>query len=289
LAHISDPHLPPPAAAAPLHDLFSKRALSRFAWRRKRAQHDPAVLSAIMADIGAYAPDHLAITGDLMNFSTDGEAAAAVAWLSSLGSPSDITLSPGNHDALVGQGWSGRLSGFRPWLGDDDGGDFPYVRRRGPIAVISLRSALPTAPHLATGELGAGQLQRLDQALADLAAEGLFRVVLLHHPPTSGAVSHRKRLIDTPAFRAVVARRGAELVLHGHAHEALVGRIAGPSSRPVPVLGVPSASALAGFKHPAARWHAFEIEPDGAVTVIARGLDARTGRLGELGRYRLAA
>lgn len=286
LAHFSDPHLtPPPGALAPA-DLFSKRALSRFAWRRKRAQHDPATLAALTADVAAYGPDHLAVTGDLMNFATDAEAAQARAWLSGLGGPEQVTLSPGNHDALVGRGHADRIATFRPWFGDGEDAAFPFVRRRGPVAIVNLNTAVPTPPHLATGELGPGQIETLGARLRELGAEGAFRVVTLHHPPTAGAVSRRKRLVDAEAFRAVLAEAGAELVLHGHAHEALVGRLAGPRG-PIPVLGVPSASSPDGRHHAAARWHALEIAEDRRLTVIARGLAPGGGGFVELGRYEL--
>lgn len=288
LGHLSDPHLPPPAGALAARDLFSKRALSAFAWRRKHVQHDPAVLAAIVADIAAQAPDHLAITGDLMNFATDAEAASARAWLSTLGDPSHVTVSPGNHDALVKAGNAGRLDGLQAWFSEPGDTQFPYVRRRGQAAIVNLRSAVPTAPHLATGELGEDQRARLEPLLQDLGREGLFRVVLLHHPPVDRAVSNRKRLVDAAELRAIIARAGCELVLHGHAHEALVGKIAGPRG-PVPVLGVPSASTAPGYKHAAARWHLLEIGADHAVTVVARGLDKAEGAVIELGRYSLAA
>src|SRR5262249_61279914 len=51
-----------------------------------------------------------------------------------------------------------------------------------------------------------------------LGREGLFRVVLIHHPPVSRLPQHFKRLIDAAPLRRVIAAHGAELVLHGHAH-----------------------------------------------------------------------
>src|SRR5690349_23863553 len=44
LAHLSDPHLTPPPLPFRWGDLASKRALSRFAWRRKHHRHSAAVL-----------------------------------------------------------------------------------------------------------------------------------------------------------------------------------------------------------------------------------------------------
>lgn len=291
LAHISDPHLPPPKGSLGLGDLVSKRALSAMAWRRKGGQHDKAVLDALVADIGARAPDHIAITGDLTNFSTVREITAAQTWLSSLRPLGQVTVSPGNHDALVGTDEAHRFSPWAPWLADDEALAFPHVRVRDHVAIVNLCSAIPTAPWLATGRLGKGQLARLAKLLPDLAARRLFRVVMLHHPPIPGVVSARKALEDGEALRKILAADGAELVLHGHAHEAALGALPGPSGL-VPVLGVPSASARHGGRHPPARWHEIEIsqDPDDRqVWVTARGPSALTGAFETLGRYRLTA
>lgn len=288
LAHLSDPHLPPPPGALGLRDLASKRGLSRIAWRRKRREHQPAILAAIVEDLRAQAPDHVAVTGDLTNFAAPAEYAAAQAWLTSLGSPHDVTVSPGNHDALAGPE-SGRFAPWAAWLGDEPEIAFPASRERGGIAVINVCSAVATAPHLATGRLGEAQLASLEAQLKTLAARGLFRVILIHHPPAPGVVSARKALEDGEALRAVLARQGAELILHGHGHEAVTTRLPGPSGA-IPVLGAPSASAAGHGRHPPARWNLIEIDPGdraAPIRVQARGL-APSGRIEPLGAFRLS-
>lgn len=285
LAHLSDPHLPIPDGAYGWRDVFSKRTLSRVAWRRKHLEHDPAVLAALIADVRAEAPDHIAITGDLTNFAAPVEVEAARTWLRSIGAPRDVTVSPGNHDALVGGANPERFSPWAPWLGDSGEAAFPQARVRGQVVVINLCSAVPTALHSAGGRLGDDQLLRLEVLLGEHA--GAFRVVILHHPPVAGAVVSRKQLADQHALRAVLARRGAELVLHGHAHEAMVASIPGPAGAAIPVLGVPSASARGLRRHPAARWHLIEIGSDRSVRVTARGF--HDGAMAELGRYSLPA
>ncbi len=290
IAHLSDPHLPPPSGAFGWKDVFTKRLLSRIAWRRKRKVHRPEVLEALVADLKAAAPDHVVISGDLTNFASRTEIDAATRWLRSLGAPTDFTVSPGNHDALAGAGGPERFAPWTPWLGDTGETIFPQVRVRGPVAVFNLCSAVPTAPHLATGRLGEDQLQRLDAALADPTYANLFRLVVLHHPPTKGAVSKRKSLDDQEALRAVLAKRGADLVLHGHAHESLVGSVPGPRGTAIPVLGVPSAS-VPTTGHSPARWHAIEVAPraEGGfhAKVVVRGIEAGQAGVAELGRYAL--
>ncbi len=289
IAHFSDPHLPPPPMRLGLRDLLSKRALSRFAWRRKSRTHRPDVLAALVADVKARAPDHIVLTGDLTNFSTLEEYAAARTWLERLGPSPDVTVSPGNHDALVGRGAGDPLSTWGAWLGDGDQ-PFPKVRVRGPVAVINLSSAVPTALHLAQGRIGEAQLARLAEALRTARAAGQYRLVLLHHPPAEGAVSNRKSLADGAALRDVLAQEGADLVLHGHAHQALVTRVAGPDG-PIPVLGVPSASAAPGQHGEPARWHELAIDlQDGVYVtdVLARGITG-DGVFEDLGSYRLVS
>ena len=272
-------------------DIFSKRLLSRFAWRRKRHRHSPQVLDAIAADVRAAAPDHVAVTGDLTNFATPEEFAAAALWLKSLGEPAAVTVSPGNHDALTARRTPERFAPWRPWLGDAADADFPFVRIRGPVALINACSAVPTALHLAQGALGADQLARLGEVLAATRAQGLFRVLLVHHPVSAGVVSGRKALVDAEALRAILREHGAELVLHGHAHEALLSRLAGPGGTAIPVMGVPSASTPAGGHDPAARWNLVELTRTAAgfqVRVEARGV-TEGARVEPLGGYTIAA
>lgn len=286
LAHISDLHLAPPPRRG--IELEPKRWLSRFAWRRKRRRHSGEVLAALVADLQDQQPDHIAITGDLTNFATREEFAGARRWLEALAPTDRITVSPGNHDALAGPGGHERFAEWRPWLGDEAATEFPQVRRRGPAALVNLCSAAPTAPHLAQGVLDPDQLARLPGILRRLGEEGLFRVVLLHHPPAAGVVSRRKALRQAPELAAILRAEGAELVLHGHAHQATLATLAGPRE-PIPVLGVPPASGTGGHGE-GARWHAIEVDSAGEgwrVRVIARGVGA-DGAMAELGRYLLA-
>jgi 3',5'-cyclic AMP phosphodiesterase CpdA len=254
LAHFSDPHL----AYQPRLSLvqrLSKRQLSALSWargRRKSQQHD--LLAHLVADVRASAPDHWAITGDIGNFSLPGEFPAAAAWLQTLAPPAQVSVVPGNHDALVAlehaQGWGL----WQPWMSNDDGSEsWPYVRERGELALIGVSSALPTLPLLASGRVGVAQLERLEQQLRDLGARGLCRVLMIHHPVAAGAISYRKALRDADALRAVIRRVGVELVLHGHARDARLDALAGPAGV-VPCLGLPSASAVPNARDAGARW-----------------------------------
>jgi 3',5'-cyclic AMP phosphodiesterase CpdA len=166
---------------------------------------------------------------------------------------------PGNHDAYV----PGAVEMMREvtadsMRGDDGSGDFPFVRRRGRIALIALNTGVPTPPLMATGRLGDDQLARLARLLPALKDEKLFRVVLIHHPPESDAPRYKK-LTDARAFKAVIGEHGAELILHGHDHIHQLHWLIGPEGR-VPAVGVPSASAAPGKSHDAGGYNLYRIE-----------------------------
>jgi 3',5'-cyclic AMP phosphodiesterase CpdA len=259
LAHLSDLHLPlpPPLPGAPRwRALASKRILGYLSYRLKRKMvHDAAVLAALVDDLRQHAPDHIAITGDLTNIALPEEFTTTARWLGALASSEALTVIPGNHDAYVAVPWQHSLERWSAYMSDpaapirDDRG-FPFVRRRGEIALVGVSSACPSPLHCATGRVGAEQLARLGGLLEQLGAESLFRVVLIHHPPIAGMMTHRKRLIDQAAFRSVIEHAGAELVLHGHHHRFTVDELVTPKGK-APVIGVPSGSArhFAGHEH----------------------------------------
>ena len=71
LAHISDVHLGPLPALTFL-ELFSKRITGFVNWHRNRRRHlFTNTLDIVLDDIERQNPDHLAITGDLVNLETD--------------------------------------------------------------------------------------------------------------------------------------------------------------------------------------------------------------------------
>jgi 3',5'-cyclic AMP phosphodiesterase CpdA len=280
LAHLSDPHLAPlPQPRLP--DLLGKRAIGFINWQRKRRRvHRMDVLARITDHLKAHAADHIAVTGDLVNLSLADEFAPARAFLESLGPAHDVTLVPGNHDAYVrgavsyaGAHWGDFMRGdvlpgdvlredVLPGdvLRGDDGtaeAAFPFVRRRGPLALIGLSSAVPTAPFMATGRLGSAQLRRLAATL-DRHTDA-FRVVLVHHPPKGPRSRYFKRLIDAPQLRDVLARHGAELLIHGHDHVHSLTWLAGPRRR-IAAVGVPSASQALPAAHEPAGYNLYAIE-----------------------------
>jgi 3',5'-cyclic AMP phosphodiesterase CpdA len=264
LAHLSDPHLPP-LPAIRLRELVGKRALGYLNWTRNRHKfHRRDVLDTLVSDVKVQAPDHIAVTGDIVNLALESEFAPARAWLEGIGTPDRVTVIPGNHDAYV----RATEHRFAEVLGDyfksdgapDSGAKFPSLRRRGPLALIGVSSAVPTPPLMATGWLGRAQLEALERILTKLSTETTFRVLLIHHPLRSNASN--KRLTDSSELLALLQRCGVELVLHGHDHVHSLIWVEGPKSA-IPVVGVPSASAIAHGRHPAAAYNLFSIAHDG--------------------------
>lgn len=281
LAHISDPHIPP-GARPRRRELLSKRVIGWAHWRRRRSRiHRREVLDIITDDLAHAQVDHIAVTGDLTIVSSRAEWEACRQWLATLGAPGDVSLVPGNHDAYTRRAVPATARAWKDYMSDDEAledytsAEFPYLRRRGPMALIGCSSAVATAPFLATGRLGHRQIARIEALLGGLAESGLFRVVLIHHPPLRGPGDRYRRLTDWRNFAAALARTGAELVLHGHEHVAQIRALEGPAG-PVPVIGVPSASALAYRGRPAAQYNIYELTgAPGTWTcaMVARGFD----------------
>jgi 3',5'-cyclic AMP phosphodiesterase CpdA len=150
LAHLSDPHLPPMPVPR-LRDLAGKRAFGYLNWRRNRQDvHRRDVLDALVSDLQAQSPDQIAVTGDLINIALEAEFAPARAWLESLGTPDRVTLIPGNHDTYVRATQHRFAEAWGNYLRSDGAPDgsvtFPSLRRRGPLALISTSTAVPTPP-----------------------------------------------------------------------------------------------------------------------------------------------
>ncbi|SRR5438552_2637186 len=295
LAHVSDPHLSP-LPRPRWSELVGKRVTGFVNWHRTRHLiHRAEVLARVVADLEASAPDHIAVTGDLANISLPGEYAPARAWLQALGTPDRVSLVPGNHDVYV-RGIASHLhSQWGAYIRGDDAKDdtseleFPFLRRRGPLALIGLSSAVPSAPFMATGRLGDAQITRLAGLLDSCREERRFRVVLIHHPPMSTPRRHFKRLIDGAKLRAAIEKHGAELVIHGHDHTHSLIYLAG-AHRPVPVLGAPSASQASRPGHPPAGYNLCRIEGQAGAwqcEIIARGLSADGGTMMEIRRISL--
>ena len=278
LAHLSDPHLAP-LPRPRIAELASKRLTGYVNWlRKRRAIHRSDVLATITGDLARARPDHIAVTGDLVNIALPAEFEHARRWLEALGKPTEVSLVPGNHDAYVagadGLGarhWAPYMAGDAATMGATDSSNCGRV----PRLPGGKRRNLPVPAHPGAGGADRRVDGRADAAIhgdgpsgspADRAhggaagrRRGQFRVVLIHHPPHVVPKARFKQLVDAAAFRDAIAAAGAELVIHGHDHVRSLSWIDGPSGR-VPVIGVPSASAAFGTDHDAAGYNLYRID-----------------------------
>jgi 3',5'-cyclic AMP phosphodiesterase CpdA len=298
LAQLSDVHLSPVRGFG-LRHLNLKRGLGYVNWQRSRRRvHMQPSLDLIVADMKMQAPDHIAVTGDLINLGLPAEYEAARVWLRELGEPDAVTVVPGNHDIYTtirdDPGVARWADYMRPdaWgtrFAFDPAHKFPFVRRIGPAALVCLNSAVQTPPFVAAGELGRQQLAALPEILRCLEREGLVRIILIHHPPLPGQAPPRRALRDADALAAVLAEHGAEVVLHGHNHRDMHFDFSWARGR-MSVLGVASGSA--GRLHrdePLGRYHLLRVtrvEDVPAIELTTRGLDA-SGNLVQLDHKRL--
>ena len=270
LAHLSDLHIGPLPRAASWRDYLGKRALGKINWhRRRRFLHDPAIAMAMVADIRTRSPDHVALTGDLINIALKQEFVEAAQWLKAFGPADWITLVPGNHDAYrpfpwaQGAGlWSDYMTSDIKLAATPDPADpdalFPFVRQRRNIALIGLSTAVPQSLFRAGGRLGEGQLARLPPLLQDLRERGFYRVILIHHPPVPGLTPRRRALDDDTQLKRILEEHGADLVLYGHNHRhgrsSLQTRFGA-----TPIMGAPSATSPGHGAHDAAAWYFYKI------------------------------
>ena len=297
IAHLTDVHLGPIAGFTPGY-WNVKRLLGYANWlRNRRDAYQMDVLDRIVADLEAQAPDHIAVTGDLVNIGLPQEHINALAWVESLGPPEDVTVIPGNHDIysrLRGDPGTERWSAYMASCAQGAahahaGGAFPFVRMLGPVAIIGVNSAVPTPPLVASGRLGEEQLVRLGAVLERLGKADVFRLVLIHHPPLPGQAKRFRGLEDAARLEAVLSRHGAELVLHGHNHSNMLAWCA-TGAGAVPVVGAPSAALGRHRKgEQLARYNLYRIAgPPWEIELVGRGLKEAGGEVVELERRILA-
>jgi 3',5'-cyclic AMP phosphodiesterase CpdA len=282
LAHLSDLHISP-LPEFPLSALANKRLTGYLNWTlgKREKRHRLATLNGILDDIAEHRPDHIAVSGDLINLGLEDEFPRARAVLERIGPPDRVSFVPGNHDAYMAQTAPRILSDWGPFVlnaGHRTGfAEPPRVQRFGRVVLIGVDTAVPTLPFSARGCVGKVQRSWLASTLRHYRQEGFLRVVMMHHPPFP--VSFQKRLADHAALCRVLEEEGAELVLHGHTHKGTVTSLPGPS-KAIPVVGVPSASMSEGDD--LAGWNLLTLHTGGGIMDVLlerRGIAHRHGRV----------
>jgi 3',5'-cyclic AMP phosphodiesterase CpdA len=180
------------------------------------AREDPEVEAALAQLVGRTRPELIVASGDLTNRGRRREHEQAHRFLSSLGPP--VLAVPGNHDLpyTVPARFTSPWAEFeRIWKTTEPTHASPGLH------VIGLNSARPYRHQ--GGALDESQLREAAQRL-ERAAEGAYRVVVLHHHMLGAPwrasrkrpVSHRNEVLRT------LVAAGADLILAGHIHQAAV-------------------------------------------------------------------
>ncbi|HNS97700.1 MAG TPA: metallophosphoesterase [Polyangiaceae bacterium] len=268
IAHLSDPHLLDLDKTACKALLSAKRitgTLNLLAARRRH--HHNTVAQQIAHHIRESRVDHVVITGDMTNLSLESEFACVARWLrEDLAMPSDcVSIIPGNHDRYTEQAARHHVfeSVLQPYIASDipSASAFPFVRLRGPVAIIGLDSAVPRPVFVAAGEIGHDQRERLRALLHSSEVRQRTPIILVHHSvlwdrPWAREMMHGLR--DSAALQALLPPRSG-LLLHGHRHRTMCHSIHVGHGR-WDVFGVSSASSTSNKPSRAASYHVYEFD-----------------------------
>jgi 3',5'-cyclic AMP phosphodiesterase CpdA len=291
IAHFSDLHV------LALQGIGARRFLNkRFTgWvnlkLKREHKHRPAYVREVAREVTEAKVDHLIITGDLTNLALEQEFAAVLELLEvELGlEPSQISIVPGNHDlytrgALRAKRFSTFFAPFMksdlPDLAADIAlGRFPFVKLRGPLAIIGLSSAVPRPPLVASGELGVRQLEALERILAHDEVKRRTPVLALHHPvhnPPSRMKTLVEGLWDADDLVDALAAVPHGLLLHGHLHKRVQQHVPTRAGRLLAV-GATSASLHHDDEHRMAGFNLYDFNGAGELeSVEAHVFDPET-------------
>lgn len=277
IAHISDLHLLDLEGAVP-HRILNKRFTGWVNIRLNRGHtHKPAPVHAAREAFHEVGVDHVVVTGDLTNLALEREFEVVRAFLDGLGyGPENVSVVPGNHDTYT-RG-SHKVGRFATYLAPYATGDvhvsgdslFPFIRLRGPVAIVGLSSAVPRPPLVASGEVGEPQLAALRRALAHPEVASRTPVVLVHHPvhnPPSRGQTYLEGLVDADALRAELGGVARGLILHGHLHRR-IHRTVLTRCGSIDAVGATSASLLHEHADRMAGFNVYDIADDGVIARI---------------------
>lgn len=289
IAHVSDLHVLAPAGVELRRLLFNKRitGYANLLMRRGRVYRREYLLAVLTA--AARHADHVVVTGDITNLSLEGEYSEARRLLDEVARSAEVTVVPGNHDIYLPQIHHERRfpHHFDSLQGNDlaeleidlPAGRYPFVKLRGPVALIGLSSAVPRPPFVSAGYLGREQLGALARVLAHPEVACRLPVILIHHDllDTRHRLEQlRSGLLDARALRRVLQPLARGLVLFGHLHSRRRDQLITASG----AIDVVCASGAA-LDHPSdqvrAGFNLYEIDDDGRIVGLhAHVLDPST-------------
>lgn len=268
--------------------LFNKRITGYVNLRfHRKSIHKPFAVEAAAAEIRRLAVDHVVITGDVTNLALEVEFELVQKLVEEgLGlSPDQVSLVPGNHDTYTRGAFRSKrfFRSFEPYMKSDLSeipGPFPFVRLRGPVALIGLSTAVPRPPLVAAGALGPKQREALSRVLSHPEVRSRLPVLLQHHPwhnPPRLVKTMLEGLYDAKAEAELL--RGVErgLLLHGHLHRR-IHRILPTERGHIDAVGATSASLIHESDERMAGFNLYEIDDTSGriVEIASRRLDPAT-------------
>ena len=186
---------------------------------------DPAVVTALIAELNTDAPDLVVFSGDLTMGARNWEFRAARDFMQALHAP--VLAVPGNHDISPYHLWQRFTNPYKRWL--------RWVSVTEPtwcddqVGVFGLNTSRRFGLHVdwSRGRVTRVRLRRL-LARMEAAPAGLVRVVVAHHPllPPEDAPNTPVVGGARAALRAL-AKAHVSLVLAGHLHRGYA-RLAEP-------------------------------------------------------------
>jgi len=282
IAHFSDLHVLALEGAS-TYRFLNKRFTGWLNLRLKRGhKHRSAHVRAIAREITRAKVDHVVITGDLTNLALEQEFEAVKRLLEDdlHLAPDQISAVPGNHDLYTRGALRDRrfTSYFQDYVKSDLPdlaadialGRFPFVKLRGPVAIIGLSSAVPRPPLMASGQLGQKQLDALANILAHPEVKARSPVILLHHPihnPPSKMKTFVEGLWDADRLVDTLGALPRGLLLHGHLHVRRQCSLGTPLGELLSV-GATSASLQHEHEHKMAGFNLYEFDDAGALTKV---------------------
>jgi 3',5'-cyclic AMP phosphodiesterase CpdA len=282
VAHFSDLHVLALDGVA-RHRFVNKRFTGWVNLKLKRGhKHRPAYVRAVAREIQRAKVDHVVITGDLTNLALEQEFEAVRAMIEDeLGMhANDISIVPGNHDLYTHGALRARrfTKFFEPYITSDlpelgadiELGRFPFVKLRGPLAIIGMSSAVPRPPLVASGELGQKQIDALARILAHDEVKRRTPLVALHHPvhnPASRLKTWVEGLWDADGLIATLAAVKTGLLLHGHLHRRVQRPLVTQEGKMLSV-GATSASLDHANAHKMAGFNLYTFDDGGGLASI---------------------
>ncbi len=259
--------------------LFNKRITGYVNLRfHRKSVHKRFAVEASLRELKKLAVDHLVITGDVTNLALEREFDLVRTVLDrELGmSPDQVSLVPGNHDTYT-QG-SFRTQRFAQTFASSMRSDivlndnpFPYVRLRGPVAIIGLSTAVPRPPLVAAGQFGKQQLETLARLLEHPEVRSRTPVFLQHHPwhnPPERLRRLLEGLYDAEEQAALLQHIERGLLLHGHLHRR-VHRVLQTRAGHIDAVGATSASLLHEREDRMAGFNVYEVDATGEIRDIS--------------------